>query len=99
LGTLKSLSSVTLSNLNLFTGDSTTGVVGGLNSSRADNLIVVEPNGTVVTYFYYYNPGIYQGWLNAAGFTVSGGVPIPPGSAFFINRQAPGAFSWTIPKE
>src|SRR5258708_25539133 len=30
LGTLKSLSSVTLSNLDLYTGDSTTGMVGGL---------------------------------------------------------------------
>jgi len=99
LGTLKSLSSVTLSNLDLYTGDSTTGVVGGLNPSIGDNLVVVSPNGSVTTYFYYYNPGVYQGWVNANGFTLSGGVQIPPGSAFFINRQRSGGFIWTIPAE
>jgi hypothetical protein len=99
LGTLKSLSSVTLSNLDLYTGDASTGMVGGLNPSQGDNLIVVNPNGSVSTYFYYYNPGVYLGWVNANGFTLSGGVPMPPGSAFFINRQAPGAFNWTIPAE
>jgi hypothetical protein len=99
VGTLKSLSSVTLSNLDLYTGDSTTGMVGGLNPSVADNLIVVAPNGSVTTYFYYHNPGVFQGWINANGFSLAGGVPIPAGSAFFINRQAPGAFTWTIPAE
>jgi hypothetical protein len=99
LGTLKSLSSVTLSNLDLYTGDSTTGMVGGLNPSLGDNLLVVEPDGSVSTYFYYYKAGGYQGWVDANGFTLSGGVAVPPGSAFFINRQAPGAFTWTIPAE
>jgi len=99
LGTLKSLSSVTLSNLNLYTGDATTGVIGALNPSVGDNLLVVQPNGSVTTYFYYYNPGVYQGWVNANGFSLSGGATISPGSAFFINRQAHGAFTWTIPAE
>ena len=99
LGTLKSLSSVTLSNLNLYTGSAATGIVGGLNPSAADNLIVVEPDGSVTTYFYYNQMGGYQGWINASGFIVSDGVPIAPGSAFFINRAQGEAFSWTDPKE
>jgi len=99
LGTLKSLSSVSLSNLNLYTGDATTGMVGDLNPSLADNLIVVQPDGSVTTYFYYHNPEVYQGWVNAGGFTLANDVQIPAGSAFFINRQAPGAFTWTIPAE
>jgi hypothetical protein len=97
-GTLSS-SSVTLSNLNLYTGDSTTGVLGGLNPTLSDNLVVVQPNDSVTTYFYYYKPGGYQGWVNANGFGLSDAVPIPPGSAFFINRQAPGSFTWTIRAE
>jgi hypothetical protein len=99
LGTLRSLGSVTLSNLNLFTGDSSTGLVGGLNPSRSDNLIVVEPNGAVATYFYFYNPGLFQGWVSAGGFAVSDDVQIPAGSAFFINRQSAGRFNWTIPAQ
>jgi hypothetical protein len=99
LGTLKSLSSVTLSNMDLYTGDSTTGMVGNLNPSLADNLIVVQPDGSVTTYFYYYSPGGYHGWINAAGFTDADSVLIPPGSTFFINRQAPGPFIWTNPAE
>jgi hypothetical protein len=99
LGTLKSLSSVSLANLNLYTGDATTGMAGNLNPSLADNLIVVEPDGSVATYFYYYNAGGYQGWVDANGFSDANNVLVPPGSAFFINRQAPGAFTWSIPAE
>lgn len=99
LGTLKSLSSVTLSALNLYTGDPATGFAPGLNPSQGDNLLVVNPDGSVTTYFYYFQQGVYSGWVNANGFTLANDVLIPPGSAFFINRQAPGAFNWTIPAE
>jgi hypothetical protein len=99
LGTLKSLSSVTLSNLNLYTGSAATGLVGGLNPSLADNLYVVEPNGSLTAYFYYYRAGGYQGWINANGFIPSDEVSITPGSAFFINRAQGEAFNWTELKE
>jgi len=99
LGTLKTISSLSLSNLNLYTGDSTTGVVGGRNSSVADNLIVVQSDGSVMTYFYYLYPGVFQGWVNAKDFTPSGDVQIAAGSMFLINRQTPGGFDWTIPAE
>jgi hypothetical protein len=99
LGTLKSLNSVPLSNLNLYTGSSSTGVIGGLNPSASDNLLLVNPDGSVTTYFYYLSPGVFEGWVNAKGDTPSDNVPIPPGGAFLINRQNPGAFSWTIPAQ
>jgi hypothetical protein len=100
LGTLKSISTLTLSNLYLFTTNNSTGVVAGLNPSVSDNLIVVSPGGSVTTYFYYYNPPTFQGWVNAAGFTPSDTVPIPAGSVFIILRQgAYGAFPWFIPAE
>jgi len=100
LGTLKNLNTLTLSNLNLYTGSKATGVVGGLNSSVSDNLLVINPNGAVSTFFYYYNPGIFQGWLNAAGFVQSDNVPIPAGSCFIVLRQLKnGQFLWTDPAE
>jgi hypothetical protein len=99
LGTLKSLSSLSLSNLNLYTGNAATGLMGNLNPSLADNLIVVHPNGTVKTYFYYYKQGGYQGWIDADGFIPADDAQVPAGSAFFINRQASGSFTWTIPAE
>lgn len=99
LGTLKSLSGVTLSALNLYTGDPATGVASGLNPSQGDNLLVVNPDGSVTTYFYYFKANLYSGWVDANGFTLAGNTLIPPGSAFFLNRQAPGAFNWTIPAE
>ena len=100
LGTLKSSTSVTLSNLNLYTGNLSTGVAGGLNPSLSDNLLVVSPDGSVTTYFYYNNDtNVYQGWLNATAFSVANDIPIPPGSAFFLNRQLGSAFNWSIPGE
>ena len=101
LGTLKSLSSVTLSNLDLYTGDPATGIVSGANPSSGDNLLVVEPNGSVTTYFYFYNPknDVFRGWVNANGFSISQDTPIAAGNVFFINRQAGNQFDWTIPAE
>jgi hypothetical protein len=99
LGTIKSLSSLSLSNLNLYTGSAATGLIGNLNPSLADNLIVVYPNGTVKTYFYYFKQGGYSGWIDADGFIPADNTQIPAGSAFFINRQASGSFTWTIPAE
>ena len=90
---------MSLSNLNLYTGSSSTGVIGGLNPSASDNLLLVNPDGSVTTYFYYLSPGVFEGWVNAKGDTPSDNVPIPPGGAFLINRQNPGAFSWTIPAQ
>jgi hypothetical protein len=96
VGTLKSLSSVSLDGLNLYTGDSSTGLVGGSTPSTADNLLVTQPNGSSATYFYYTN-GI-QGWVDG-GRHPAGTVQILPGSAFLIKRAHASAFTWTIPAE
>lgn len=96
LGTLKSLTSVSLSNLNLYTANPSTGVIGGGNPAAADNLLIMNSDGSVSTFFYFLGQ-TFQGWVNANGNTPAGNVAIAPGSAFFVNRQNPGAFSWTIP--
>lgn len=97
LGTLNSSSSLALSSLNLYTGDSSSGLLAGINPSASDNLIVVSPDGSLGTFFYYSQPGLFEGWLNAKGYAAADNVLIPAGSAFFINRQAPTGFSWALP--
>jgi hypothetical protein len=97
VGTLKSATSLTLPALNLYTGDPGTGLASGSNPSGSDNLLVVQPNGSTATYFFYSDSS-YQGWLDAS-FNVADGVQIAPGSAFFIRRKGPNAFNWTIPAE
>jgi hypothetical protein len=98
VGTLKSLSSVPLEGLNLYTGDTTTGLYAGTTASTADNLLVIQPNGATTTYFYVDMPGVYQGWLDA-GRHPAVNVQVSAGSLFIIKRQHSSAFTWTIPAE
>ena len=98
VGTLKSATALTLSALNLYTGDPATGLAGGFNPSVTDNIIVVAPDGSSATYFYYKD-ATFEGWLDAA-FNSAETAQINPGSAFFIRRKSPNAaFNWTIPAE
>jgi hypothetical protein len=99
VGTLKSLSTMTLSSLNLYTGDTTSGVASGLNLTVSDNLVVVEPDGSTASYFYFNDGKGNQGWYDAL-YNQADNTPILAGSAFFIKRQpASGPFTWTIPAE
>jgi hypothetical protein len=98
VGTLKSSTALSLSALNLYTGDPATGLANGLNPTTSDNLLVVQPNGATKTYFYYKDAQS-EGWLDGS-FTPANTAQIAPGSAFFIHRKAANApFNWTIPAE
>lgn len=98
VGTLKSITPMALSGLNLYTGDPTTGIASGLNLTTSDNLVVVQPDSSVQMYFYYQDP-TYQGWFDAA-YNPADSVQINPGSAFFVHRRTPNpSFNWTIPAE
>ena len=99
VGTLKSLSPLNLSSLNLYTGDPNTGIASGLNLTVSDNLLVVQPNGSTASYFYFKDTKGHEGWLDSL-FNPAGNTLLAPGSAFFIKRQANnGSFDWTIPAE
>jgi hypothetical protein len=102
MGTLKSLSSLSLAGLNLYTGNPATGLGYGLNPNKSDNLLVVQPDGSTATYFYYKDSSVVggpEGWVDAA-FNFVPNVQINAGSAFFILRKAPqGGFPWVIPAE
>jgi hypothetical protein len=99
VGTLMSLSTRTLDSLNLYTGDSTTGLAPGLNPSASDKLLLLQSNGTMATFFYLLSTNGNAGWRDAA-YNPAGNTPIPAGSAFIIKRQpSNGPFNWTIPAE
>jgi hypothetical protein len=99
VGTLKSLSPLNLSALNLYTGNPVTGLASGGNTADSDTLLVVQPDGTTATYFYYKDSFGNEGWLDA-NYNFSATVPIKAGSAFFIHRlPASTGFNWTIPAE
>jgi hypothetical protein len=99
VGTLKSLSSLNLNALNLYTGDATTGLASGLTPSQSDNLLMIKPDGTSTTFFYYNRPGVFAGWVDGS-LHLAGNVPVPAGSAFFIKRlNAAGSLNWVIPAE
>lgn len=98
LGTLKSQRSLTLSELNLYTGDPSTGIGAGPNSASGDVLILLHPDGTTTSYFYSNVTG-FSGWYDTT-YTASANVLVGPGSVFFLQRKAPrSAFYWTIPAE
>jgi hypothetical protein len=98
VGTLKGERGLTLSDLNLVTGDPSTGLAASSNPSTADNLLIVRPDSSTRTYFYSNFSG-FEGWYDAS-YSPSGNVIIPAGSAFFINRKSPGTlFQWQIPAE
>ncbi len=99
LGTLKALANLTLPQLNLYTGDPSTGLASGMTPAASDNVLILQPNGGVATYFYYQDSAGNQGWLDAA-YNSAQTVAVAPGSAFFIARKAPrAAFNWIIPGE
>ncbi len=96
VGTLKSLTSVKVRDLNLYTGNPLTGIAGGLNPTTADNLQFIEADGAVTTLFFYSTA---QEWRDTK-YQSAGDRLISPGSAFFLWRKSPrSAFNWLIPGE
>jgi hypothetical protein len=96
LGTLQAVTNLTLPQLNLYTGNLNTGVADGLNPSAADNLLIVQPDTTVATYFYYKDSAGNQGWFDAA-FNSAQSVAVPAGSAFYLRRKTSyPAFNWIM---
>ena len=95
VGTLKSKKALKLSELNLYTGNPSTGMAGASNPSSGDNLIMIRPDSTTTTFFYSNFPG-FEGWYDSS-FSASGNVVIQAGTSFFVHRKSPnGLFFWNI---
>ncbi len=97
LGTLESRKNLRIPELNLYTANPVTGLVAGNNPSSADNLLLMNSDGTTTVYFYSDFPG-FEGWFDAS-FRSAATVSVGAGSAFFIHRKTAGLFYWTIPAE
>jgi hypothetical protein len=95
IGTLKGARSVRLADLNLYTGNTNTGFAEGVNMQVADNLRLVNEDGSTSTYFYF--PG--YGWVDST-YNGANDVVVEPGAAFFLIRKSPrSAFFWSIPAD
>jgi uncharacterized protein (TIGR02597 family) len=89
------LASKTLAQSGLYTGNPSTGVVGGTSATAADNVTIYDPT-TGVASAYYYNTTNNR-WQK--GNTDSSSITIPDGSAILITRKANRSnFDWYIPQ-
>jgi len=80
--------------IGLHTGNSTTGMAGGLSSSSADNLVVYDAVTSIPkTYYYQTSSGKWR-----SGITDASDSSIPEGSSFVITRKSSRPpFNWLIP--
>jgi len=88
-GTSPSTEGRTLGNSGLYTGSSTTGLLGTASSGTAD--LVLIWNGTGYTQYYYSTGGIPGiGWRQiGGGNTDRASVPLPDGAFLILRRAAP----------
>jgi len=87
--------SATLVNLGLYTGSLTTGVRANASAATADRVVVVNPLGTSLSYFYSNAAG-QVGWRDTNGANADA-VTFAGGSAFFLERDTTlPAFDWRI---
>jgi uncharacterized protein (TIGR02597 family) len=82
----------------LFGANNEVGLVGGVHAGQADNILVFNDSGNLVTY-YYKNAGFIggTGWRSAASNSVdeASTVIVEPGEMFIIKRSGGAAFNLT----
>jgi len=88
------VASKTLAQSGLYTGSSSTGVVGGTSAAAADTVTIYNPSTGVADSYFYHSS--FNQWRK--GTTDSSNITIPDGAAVVITRKANrGAFEWYIP--
>lgn len=92
-------SSLTLSGSGLYTGDASTGLLGGSSSTADSVLIYNAATKAYTTYYYKTVGGGGTGWRSTASATIDeGATPLPSTSAILIQRKSNGVdFIWQIP--
>ncbi|MBS0656621.1 MAG: TIGR02597 family protein [Verrucomicrobia bacterium] len=87
------LASRQLNQLNLFTNNVATGLVGGNTAAQADNLVVIAAGGSPSTTYFLHTTGQIR-----VGASDRSTDTIPEGAAVLIVRKAGrGDFAWVVP--
>lgn len=95
VGSAYPLASRRLADVGLYTGDASTGVVGGTSGTTADTVTIYNPSTGVGT-AYFYNTSAAQ-WR--AGLSNASEVTIPEGAAVLVTRKSGRSpFTWYIPQ-
>jgi uncharacterized protein (TIGR02597 family) len=90
--------SMTLGSSNLYTGSSTTGLVGGAQGEADEVLIYNEATKNYLTYYYKVGGLGGNGWRKANDGSDATNAPIPVGSSIVIRRKAATGFNWVAPQ-
>ena len=102
VGTMRTGGAIRLVDLGLVspTADPNEGLAPGVNANDADNVLILESDGSLSRYFHNGTE-----WLSVT-FQAANGVSIEPGRAFFVHRKpragfpaSANAFTWTVPQE
>ncbi|MFT5401784.1 MAG: hypothetical protein ACI9DF_000609, partial [Verrucomicrobiales bacterium] len=95
LSSIKTHQALRLDELGLYTGEQATGLSPGLNPLVADNLLILNADGTTSLYWLFVDTT----WRRV-NYTLAGHVLIEPGTSFYIlRRPANPPFNWNIPPE
>jgi uncharacterized protein (TIGR02597 family) len=92
--------SLTLSNLNLHTGNANTGVIGSNTSANADNVLVWDPVAQGSVIYWYKSTSATPGWRGPQGLLTDAGTNVLSlGSVVEVQRKYSPSFTWTIPAQ
>lgn len=92
-------SAMTLSDSNLYTGSSTTGIAGGTSTS-ADEILIWNASVNGYDIYYYQTSGLGgTGWRKVGDQSNdASGASIPVGTSVIVKRLAATGFNWVIPQ-
>jgi uncharacterized protein (TIGR02597 family) len=92
--------SLTFSNLDLFTGNANTGVIGSNTLANADNIFVWDPVAQSSVIYWFRTSGATPGWRGPQGVATDAGTNVLPiGCVLKIQRKYSPAFTWTLPAQ
>ncbi len=92
--------SLTLSNLNLYTGNPNTGVFGSNNAVNADNVIIWDPVAQSPITYFFKSTTTTPGWRGPQGLLVDAGTNVLPlGCVLQIQHKVAPTFTWTLPAQ
>jgi uncharacterized protein (TIGR02597 family) len=90
---------MTLTDSGLYTGNSSTGLLGGTSSTTADKVYIYNTTTLGYDTYYYKTNGLTPGWRVVGDTTTDKGTTtqLGVGVAFIVQRGG-AAFNWVIPQ-